>query len=302
MWWFFIFYVCNAFMTSWYVGRDASPVSLQYFDSIHIGDPIIYPNGTAACDKTDTFLHNITKYAHSKGVDVLWGSGINVHETLFIRPSMQDRYIQSIGKAMEQCNIDGLEFDYEWQDTNWGKLGIVTPEQSTRYTTFLSNIKKATGRIVAADVSIWGYKKGLYLLGVLPWVNVTMLNRGDIDYINTMSYHWAADGDIGAWVKDAFILHTIWGIDKKRVNIGIPYFSHNHSSEPTWGDLSKHCPDIDPNVNKCNGVLFVGKQMNYNLGRWLRREGWKGAFPWALTYDSATQSLIQWLYRGFISE
>ena len=286
-------------MTSWYVGTSPSPVSLKYFDSIHIGDPITYPNGTAVCNKSDIFLRNFTEYAHSQNIDVLWGSGINIREALFVKPSMQDNYIQSIGEAMKQCNIDGLEVDYEWSDTQWGKLGIVTPEQSTKYTMFLSNIKKATGCIMVADVSIWGYKKGLYLLGFFPWINVTMLNRGDIDYINTMSYHWAVDGDLGAWKKDAFFLHDIWGIDKKRVNIGIPYFSRNHSSEPCWRGLSKKCPNISAHLNECDGVVFVGKQMNYDLGEWLKKEGWKGAFPWALTYDSVDQSLIKWLYAGF---
>tara|TARA_Y100000817_G_C16859654_1_gene545300 strand:- start:180 stop:1103 length:924 start_codon:yes stop_codon:yes gene_type:complete len=296
---FYLFAIANAFITSWYVGDggDFTPATFpwKYYDSIHAGDPMVASNGSASCNTSDVFLQDLIHHAHMNHRKVLWGVGLNVHDALFVNTALGDNYLETIGEAARECNIDGIESDYEWQDTNWGKIGIVTPEQSTRYTAFLGEIKKATGGIVTADVSIWGVKKGLYPLGVLPWVNASMLNAGVIDYINTMSYHWAEDGDLGAWKKDAFFVHEIWGMDKTRVNIGIPYFS----SGGTWKKIEKECPNMAPEKNVCNGTVFVGKQMNYEIGKWLVENGWKGAFPWAGTYDSINQSLVKWLFKGF---
>ncbi|ANS04210.1 acidic mammalian chitinase-like protein [uncultured Mediterranean phage] len=297
--WFNLLMVANAFITSWYIrgesGFTPSVFPWKYYDSVHISDPIISSNGSASCNTSDVFLQDLIHHAHKYNRKVLWGIGLNVHDALFVNTALGDNYIQTIGSAMKECNIDGIESDYEWQDTKWGKIGIVTPEQSTRYTAFLGEIKKATGGIVAADVSIWGIKKGLYPLGVLPWVNASMLNAGVIDYINTMSYHWSEDGNLGAWKKDAFFLHEIWGMDKTRVNIGIPYYSKG----ALWNKLEQLCSNIEPEKNVCNGTVFVGKQMNYEIGKWLGEEGWKGSFPWAATYDSLNQSLVKWLYNGF---
>ena len=98
--------------------------------------------------------------------------------------------------------------------------------QSTHYSEFLADIKKSIGsnKLVAADISIWGLDD--WILGLLPWINVTMLNNGDFDYINTMSYHWSRFGNLWAWKKDAFFI-DLWGINRSRVNLGIPYFSIN---------------------------------------------------------------------------
>ena len=57
----------------------------------------------------------------------------------------------------------------------------------------------------------------------------------------------------------------LWGIDRKRVNLGLPYFStkfwQGGRAEPTWQGLSHHCPNVNPLQNTCNGTVFVGKQM-----------------------------------------
>ena len=133
-----------------------------------------------------------------------------------------------------------------------------------------------------------------------------MLNEGKIDFINTMSYHWNKNGDIAAWEKDIFFLTKLWKIDPKRVNIGIPYFSMNRTkdmkiyNEPIWAGLSPKCPNINPNLNICDGITFVGKKMNEKLGILIRENGFGGVFPWAANYDSVqyNNSLVKWLGKG----
>ena len=164
---------------------------------------------------------------------------------------------------------------------------------------FLKNIKLALGNnsVVSADVT----GGGIYILGFLPWINVTMLNRGDFDFINVMSYYWSETGNLFRWHKDIVLYRDIWKIDPKKINIGIPYFSMNKTyGQPSWKSLSKKCPDINPNLNKCDDILFVGKMMNQNIGNLIKKNNIGGVFPWAANYDSIeyNNSLINWLYNG----
>ena len=71
-------------------------------------------------------------------------------------------------------------------------------------------------------------------------------------------------------------------------------------NEPTWQGLSPLCPNIDPEENICEDIVFVGKKMNYKLGKWIQQEGFGGAFPWAANYDSIqfNNSLVEWLAAG----
>ena len=304
-------------VSSWYVGDHDAPsfplekIRWDIYTHIYNTGLVVDPDGSAHCNHSDPFTQKLITMAHQHNTKVLTGLGdFNIHQALWqpeLYGSQTITFFSTIHTAIHDCDWDGIEVDYEWSDTKWGKLGIIPGKASTHYTEFLSKLKKTIGpnKTVSADISIQGIGKGEYWLGVLPWVNVTMLNRGDFDFINTMSYHWNKDGNIWSWKKDAWFIDQ-WGIDRKRVNIGIPYYSMNRTkdlkiyNEPTWGGLSQICPNIGLKENECDGVVFVGKDMNYRLGKWLREEGFGGVFPWAANYDSCwnNNSLVDWLYRG----
>ena len=312
-----LFPLCTAFdVVGWWVGSSENPnfpIEKLHWDAythIRYGGPLHHPNGTVYCNKTDYDLQRVLKLAHKHNTKVQWGCGIpDIHDVLWNpeKTYLRTNYINSIGDAVRECGVDGIESDYEFQDSKYMKWGIVTPKESTHYSQLLADIKTAIGpdKLVSADVSIWGFAPGNYWLGLFPWVNAEMLNRGDFDFINTMSYHWNKNGNIWAWEKDRWFIDK-WGIDRSRVNIGIPYFSENRTkdlniyNEPCWVGLTDDCPNIDPNKNVCNGIVFIGKEMNYRLGRWVRESGFRGVFPWAGNYDTwrHNNSLVDWLERG----
>ena len=266
-------------IVGWFVGNNSKLENFPWscYTHIHNYGPDVDEKGFARCNKTNTEMMNWIDTVHKHNKKVTWGLGIkNFHDVLWgDAKQMGVNYINTIGKAMKECDIDGIEVDYEWQDTKWGQTGIIPPQKSTKYTEFLSSIKKniAPHREVSADVSIWGFAKGEYPLGFFPWVNASMLNNGEIDYINTMSYHYADNKTLWPWKKDGFFLNTLWGIDKKRVNIGVPYYNVNTNPMMT-------------------------RETNKNLGKWIKREGWRGAFVFAATYDNYKDPLINELCEG----
>jgi GH18 family chitinase len=271
------------------------------YTHLRYGGPVLSSNVTATCNHTQ--MDPVVSKAHAEGVSVLWGPSLPGQ---FIQDgTTPDTYWRSIGEAVRACNVDGIEVDYEVV----GEMGVVSPAAATHYTKWLARLRSTIGKPVSADISIWGIAPGNYVLGVLPWVNVSMLNEGAFDWVNTMSYHWNENGDIWAWKKDVWFLTTVWGIHPSRINLGIPYFSKQWAnghliSEPTWNGLSPHCPHVSPLVNACNGTRFVGKQMNLALGRFVHEQGIGGVFPWELSYDSYEDgnTLSPFLLRGLRGE
>ena len=110
-----------------------------------------------------------------------------------------------------------------------------------------------------------------------------------------MSYHWNRQGDIWAWKKDVWFLTRAWGIEPRRVNLGVGYFSKHG---PTWSSLARRCPNVPYAANVCDGVVFVGKKMNYDIG--VLASGLGGVFPWELSYDAygGNDTLAAYLVRG----
>ena len=136
-------------------------------------------------------------------------------------------------------------------------------------------------------------------------VDVKMLNAGAFDYVNTMSYHWNRDGNLWSWQKDAWFATKLWGIDPARVNLGVGDFSElpGSNNQPLWRDLSPQCPNAPARANVCNGTVFVGKAMNWELGGLARSLKLGGVFPWQFSYDDLAgsgrnNSLLPFLVRG----
>jgi hypothetical protein len=296
----------------WFVeGCDCNEMTadsfpFQYYSHGVLGNPIVFENGTAICNTSDTLLQQFIKNSKKYGKRVIWHDGLTVNNIwhLLLNESWSNyklNYLNSIGNAVSECGVDGIEIDYECPDTILGHMGIVSDYEATKYTEFLMNIKKAIGtnKQVGCDMGIWGVSRGSYPFMFNPWINVSMTNNGAIDYINIMSYH--SFGNIFSWEKDGFVLTKIWKLNSNKINLGIPYFFYNKTfNEPLWCQLSEYCPNIDPNNTTCSGIHIVSKELNFQIGQYVKNNNFRGVFPWAANYDSLkfNNSMIKWVYNG----
>ena len=296
----------------WYNGdyNDINHIPFGIYTDIVTGFPYVDSNYITSCDKSDKITEKIVEIAHSKNINVIWRISKLPSFDILLNKSHSwkvDNFISNLSVAMDDCGIDGIEFDYEWADCFLGKIGVIPYEYSRAYSDFLGKVKQTIGnKTVSADIGIWGIPQN-YPLGILPWVDSESLNSGTFDYVNIMSYSWNRIGSILPWIKDLFVIKNLWKFNLKRVNLGIPYFSMNYThdytiyNEPTWDSLSKLCPDIDPKENVCENITFIGKNMNYNIGKFAKSSGFGGLFPWTLNYDdihNMNNSLIVHLNRG----
>lgn len=314
---FFLTLACGFDMIGWFVNYNGSHMTpksypFQLYSHAVVGSPIVSETGVATCNSSDTVLTQFVELAKLHGRKIIWRDGIppdNIWHILLNDSwaGYKAAYLESIGKAVADCQVDGIEFDYECPNTPLGRAGIVSPFEATKFTEFMASVKVAMGsnKEVGCDMGVWGVTRGSYPLMFEPWVNVSMVKAGAIDYINTMSYHYPAfPGEIFPWEKDAFILTKIWGLPKDKINIGLPYFFHNGTdNELLWSDLSPLCPNIDSKSIFCSGIRIISKEDNFRVGQYIERNGFRGAFPWAADYDSLefNNTLAEWLYRGLNS-
>lgn len=228
----------------------------------------------------------------------MWQDGMPVNNlrNVILNDSWSEyksNYLKSISIAVNECNVDGIEFDYE------PTIGYVTEEEGIRYANFLFAMKTNLhpSKQIGANMGVWGLSQGSYPSMVRPWINANL--SASIDYINMMSYHWPLGGDILPWIKDVVMYIEVWGFNPSKINIGIPYFNLNGTyNEPLWCNLSDECPNMNSCLNICNGIIVVSKEQNYQL--YIKTRGFRGAFPWAANYDSLTSgnTLVEWVYKG----
>jgi hypothetical protein len=303
-------------MVGWYSTTNAldplMPIEMfpwSIYSHIVYGKPWIDQNtGIATCNSQDANFSRVLNETQKHGRKLIWKSGLKDVWQVMTNASLarwKHNFVASIGEAVRNCSVDGLEFDYECPNTPLGHAGIVTPEQATIFTQFMADVKQSMGpgKQMSCDMGVWGVTGGSYPLMMEPWVNVSMVKAGGaVDYINAMSYHFPQDPtDVLPWVKDGYILSKVWGIPKNMINIGLPYYYRNGPrSEVVWAHLAARCPNLDPDSNECAGIRIVSKRANHEVGKWIATEGYRGAFPWAASYDTLkyNNTLSTWVYAG----
>jgi len=326
-------------VVGWYVGKDDGSWPLKELDwnlysTVRLGGILVSPNGTAlGCDWSDpTFVQAIT-LARQHGKTITLGASFGFCKWNDVNATTRgycQTYLKTLGPAVRSCgpNIRGLEFDHEGDDEHgpfgldpkyWGRAGIVSKDEARWFTQLMDDMQRSMGGnyTVGEDIGVWGFG-GLFDRGdeypfnlLTPWVDAGIIRANPNLFVNTMSYHWTHDCSIEPWRRDARVVHELWGIPKPQINIGIGFYSMNHTGvpgeppwrahgEPTWHTLSSRCPNVPVGVCECDGIYFASKHQCMQVGQLVKAEGFRGVFPWAANYDSRAPAdrLIRYVGLG----
>ena len=320
-------------VVGWWVGTnltDLERLNWDVYTSVRFGGVLVGPDGTVTgCDPMGGAFAEMLRVTqrHNTTVTLAAITGpCSWKDTNATTMRFCQTFLKTLGPAVRSCgpNIAGMEFDREGDHERilniaTGQAGIVSRAEATWFTRLMDSMQKSMGEeyTVSEDIGMWGFGSvtshgDAYPFNLLtPWVDAEIIKANPNLFVNTMSYHWRQDCSIKPWQRDATVVNEFWGIPKSQVNLGIGFYSYNHTGipgekpwvyhgEPTWSRLSKLCPDIPEDVCECQGIPFTSKRECFLIGQLVKQEGFRGVFPWAANYDTMdpANSLIRYVGLG----
>ena len=310
-------------VVGWYVGDNIDRldnINWDIYTTLRLGNLNILENGTVlGCDYSNKVfvkalelarLNNKTITLSAKFGNCKWK---DTNETTI---EFCNTYLKTLGDGIKSCgtNIAGIEFDHEGDNEKYLKnTGIVSKEEAKWFTNLMDTMQQQMGDnyTVSEDIGVWGLDSIIgtgsdYVL-ITPWIDVEILKKNKNLYVNTMSYHWPKDCSIKPWIRDMYVVNKLWGIPKSQINIGIPFYSLNHTNkflpwkytnEPTLYTLNKFCNNITYNQCQCNGIYFISKKQSKEIAELVKKNKFRGLFPWTANYDSVNNSRINYIGLG----
>lgn len=280
-------------VVGWLVSRNittAAKLPWDVYTTVRGASIQVNATGHTSCPNT-TYFQRLHALAVQHNTTLTLAPGTNSTRCVHEHTTFCHHYLETIGPTVRSCGsqIQGLSFDYEGH-----------PLEKTAYTAWLDALQRAMGDpyTVGACVGAFGVD-GLnhgssYPLGVLSWVDADMFKANPNLFVNIMGYHAPMNCSLWPWQKDAFVATEVWGLPRAQVNLGLGYFTKvlkDHDprrvvSEHTWAYYADKCPQVAYDVCVCEGVPFVSKKMNEEIGLFVKMNGFRGVFPWAADYDS----------------
>ena len=188
---------------------------------------------------------------------------------------------------VEEYALDGVSFDYEYPETL---------KDYTVYKKFVKELKSALpeGKLLTAALAIWNIGVG----------KLTKKDLSNFDSIEIMSYDMFDErGNHAAFYTSAYeVVDKLIdkGLDLKKFNLGVPYYSRPVNADPYWGNYYDVADKLSPFENSyveaytdINGVshpallnYYNGRQMIYDKTAYAMDAGLGGIMIWHFGTDS----------------
>jgi hypothetical protein len=277
-------------------GFPIEDIDFSIVTHIVAGAPNVSADGTVTCDPASRDGDKLYEAVRAHDAKIQWSFDTPPAEIL-TNMTNRENFLRTVREAVEACDSDGMEFDYE---------GPPSPAVADVFTTLLIDIKKAVCQgnsscsfVISADSEPpqWSdYYK----------LNASKMDGKNIDFVNYMSYFDPTPtSDVSRWNESIDMLLAD-GYPASTINLAIPYYSNSGGA---WTDMCHSCPDLAYDNNNCSGAPIVGKLMNERIGALAVERGIGGLFPWMLSYDNTgtmmggcvDNSLFQWMRRGMLN-
>ena len=198
-----------------------------------------------------------------------------------------DKLKTNLISFVDEYGLDGISFDYEYPESL---------KDYTIYKKFVKELKSALpeGKLLTAALAIWN-------------IGVGKLTKRDLeafDRIEIMSYDMFDErGNHAAFYTSAYeVVDKLIdkGLDLKKFNLGVPYYSRPVNADPYWGNYYDVADKLSPFENSyveaytdINGVshpallnYYNGRQMIYDKTAYAMDAGLGGIMIWHFGTDS----------------
>ena len=198
-----------------------------------------------------------------------------------------DKLKTNLISFVDEYGLDGISFDYEYPESL---------KDYTIYKKFVKELKSALpeGKLLTAALAIWNIGVG----------KLTKKDLANFDSIEIMSYDMFDErGNHAAFYTSAYeVVDKLIdkGLDLKKINLGVPYYSRPVNADPYWGNYYDVADKLSPFENSyveaytdINGVshpallnYYNGRQMIYDKTAYAMDAGLGGIMIWHFGTDS----------------
>lgn len=203
-----------------------------------------------------------------------------------------DKLKTNLISFVDEYGLDGISFDYEYPESL---------KDYTIYKKFVKELKSALpeGKLLTAALAIWNIGVG----------KLTKKDLANFDSIEIMSYDMFDErGNHAAFYTSAYeVVDKLIdkGLDLKKINLGVPYYSRPVNADPYWGNYYDVADKLSPFENSyveaytdINGVshpalrnYYNGRQMIYDKTAYAVDAGLGGIMIWHFGTDSSDPEL-----------
>lgn len=245
-------------------------------------------NCTAALNRT--LLTRLTTAAHAHGVKVLLAVGWEASGPQpWDSPSIGAKFVGSVAAVVAEWGFDGVEYDVE----------AFPKANTTLRTLYTQNIliptKPALLKAVPPSRATVGVCLAAYNYNPFVFVENSPALYSVIDFFNVMSYNWQSSPTSASHPfpsASATALTTLekYGIPKEKLNMGIGWYTSPGGGSAVCSlakspDCAKTLEE-SPDVNVCQGMMYDGPAMSYEMARFAAAGGWGGVMTFCVNYDT----------------
>ena len=272
------------YFTSWLAPGLVETLHYDYLTHINYAFLIPTSNGgfTQSFNSTSQ-LDRIVQLSHTNyNVKVLisvggWNNGDDsAFRTIAASSSLRATFINNLDNFVNAHNLDGVDIDWEFPDSDSDNFTLLMSELSTRM--------KSSGKLLTA--AVWGWSNEGVTSSIYPYV----------DFLNLMAYDGGTPHSTYSMAVNALNYWKNLGLPKEKAILGLPFYGSNSSgNQKNYSDIvasDGNAPFRDEGGSESSGGYYYNSIPTIIDKTSLAVNQAGGVMIWALNLDTTNSTSL----------
>jgi chitinase len=271
------------YFTSWSAPGLVETLHYDYLTHINYAFLLPTSNGgfTQSFNSTSQ-LDRIVQLSHNNNVKVLisvggWNDGDDsAFRAIAASSGLRATFINNLGNFVIAHNLDGVDIDWEFPDSESDNFTLLMSELSTRM--------KSSGKLLTA--AVWGWSNEGVTSSILPYV----------DFLNLMAYDGGTPHSTYSMAISCLNYWKNFGLPKEKAILGLPFYGSNSSGyQISYSDIvasDSDAPYRDEGGNESSGGYYYNSIPTIIDKTSLAVDQAGGVMIWALNLDTTNSTSL----------
>lgn len=277
------------YFTSWLAPELVETLHYDYLT--HINYAFLLPTSNGGLTQTfsgTSQLDRIVQLSHNSNVKVLisvggWNGGNDsAFHTIAASSSLRATFINNLSNFVTAHNLDGVDIDWEFPDSDGGNFTLLMSELSTRM--------KSSGKLLTA--AVWGLSTEGVTSSIYPYV----------DFLNLMAYDGGTPHSSYSMAVSSLNYWKNLGLQKEKAILGLPFYGSSSSGDQkNYSDIvasDSNAPYRDEGGSESSGGYYYNSITTIIDKTSLAVDQGGGVMIWALNLDTTNSTSLLTAIHG----